>query len=267
MDELPTQASGVLDAAREEMSPSDAQKARVRMAVFAATAGAVAGTSATAYAAGTARFASWVATGTKWLAAVGVVVAAGTTAVQVARPAPTVHRAQPRAASSVTATPTASRPAAASASAPSALPVATDAPTSMPLMAAQDATPQGLRVRHAKRNDAKVEPEGAGSTTAPEPDHALAARATASEDEIVLMKRAAGALRAGQGGEALSLLSEHAARFPQGMLAQERDGLRVLALCASGDAEHARREAERFLQRAPQSPLAARIRKGCQAEP
>jgi hypothetical protein len=50
---------------------------------------------------------------------------------------------------------------------------------------------------------------------------------------------------------------------PQGNLREERDALRVLALCAAGRADDARAAAAVFLSRHPGSPQAARVQGAC----
>ena len=66
--------------------------------------------------------------------------------------------------------------------------------------------------------------------------------------------------------EALSLLGQHSERHPQGLLAHEREGLSLLARCQSGGRASAQPAAERYLARAPRSPLAPRLRSACGIE-
>jgi hypothetical protein len=82
------------------------------------------------------------------------------------------------------------------------------------------------------------------------------------QSELELIRGAQRHLHRGEARAALALLNEHAQRFPSGVLAQERDASRVLALCQAGD-PGARAQAERFLQRSPQSPFAERVRASC----
>lgn len=49
--------------------------------------------------------------------------------------------------------------------------------------------------------------------------------------------------------------------FPRGALREEREALQALALEALGDHDRARREAQQFLQRYPESPLRARVQR------
>ena len=81
-----------------------------------------------------------------------------------------------------------------------------------------------------------------------------------------MIRSATSALRDADGRAALRLLEQHAEIYPEGMLKEERQGLRVLALCALGQTDQALRERARFLSAAPQSPLAGRVQAAC-AEP
>lgn len=82
------------------------------------------------------------------------------------------------------------------------------------------------------------------------------------EAEMRWVRGADGALRAGNVSAALALLDAHARAFPSGSLAEEREGLRLVAACQSGSDE-AKRAAARFLERAPRSLLAGRLRAAC----
>jgi hypothetical protein len=100
----------------------------------------------------------------------------------------------------------------------------------------------------------------------PAPPSASAAKSAATpsiRSELELLRGAQRQLHRGEARAALALLAEHAQRFPTGVLAHERDASRVLALCQAGDFKSARAQAERFLQRSPQSPFAERVRASC----
>jgi hypothetical protein len=71
------------------------------------------------------------------------------------------------------------------------------------------------------------------------------------------------AVRAHDGATALARLDEHARRFPRGLLGEEREAERVLALCELGRVAEARRAAAAFLAESPRSPLADRVRTSC----
>jgi len=82
-------------------------------------------------------------------------------------------------------------------------------------------------------------------------------------EETRLLRDANAATRAGDAARALALLDEHAQRHPGGVLSEERDAERVLALCAAGQVAEAKRAATSFLHARPRSPLAGRVRGSC----
>lgn len=81
--------------------------------------------------------------------------------------------------------------------------------------------------------------------------------------EIALMRDAQGALARGDSALALAKVAEHARKFPRGSLTQEREGTRVLALCAAGRTAEARTSGKAFLASYGRSPLAERVRNSC----
>ena len=100
-----------------------------------------------------------------------------------------------------------------------------------------------------------------------EPSEEVAPRASAAEQrgesELDLIDAALAQLRAGSGRGALTLLQRHAERYPHGRFRTEREGLRVLALCESGDLAQGRDAQTRFLRSAGDAPIAARVRAAC----
>ena len=78
-------------------------------------------------------------------------------------------------------------------------------------------------------------------------------------DEASLFHDGVVALRSGQPARALVLFDSHARLYPQGVLAEEREAERALALADLGRATEARAAIDRFLQAHPTSPLAARL--------
>lgn len=115
------------------------------------------------------------------------------------------------------------------------------------------------------------------AVAAPQPQPSAAASATSQPSaaepaalangslnaETVLLARAQRALGSGSPGDALPWIQQHAARFPNGALAQEREAARVLALCALKRTGEARRATQQFLRVWPSSPLADRVRTAC----
>lgn len=81
--------------------------------------------------------------------------------------------------------------------------------------------------------------------------------------ELELVRAATAATRQGDAARALALLAEAQRRFGDGALLPERAAARVLALCADAQRSQARREADAFVARWPDSPLVARVRRVC----
>ena len=81
--------------------------------------------------------------------------------------------------------------------------------------------------------------------------------------EIALVRDAREALRVGDAAHALTLLDEHARRFPGGALAEDSDAERIQALCALGRAGEAHDLAVRFLAGHSASPHAPSVRASC----
>ena len=92
------------------------------------------------------------------------------------------------------------------------------------------------------------------------------APAQASQDtlaqEVALLSRATSALRSGRAGAALRLLDEYQRKFPNGMLAVERQAVRAQTLCTLKRVAEGRAA---IAQLAPQSPAAGRAKQLCDA--
>jgi hypothetical protein len=82
---------------------------------------------------------------------------------------------------------------------------------------------------------------------------AAPARSSSLSAERVLLDDARGALAAGEPARALSLLDEHARRYPRAQLAEEREALSIQALVLLGRYVDARARAARFRAAAPNS--------------
>ncbi|MEM9456464.1 MAG: hypothetical protein AAGF11_19945 [Myxococcota bacterium] len=100
-----------------------------------------------------------------------------------------------------------------------------------------------------RKTPAPSEPE-------PKPNDTLA-------EENRLLGRARAALIADEPGRALTLLREHAQRFADGVLTQERRALRAVALCEAGREDEGVAAARSFLRAHPQATLARRVRSAC----
>ena len=107
---------------------------------------------------------------------------------------------------------------------------------------------------------AAVTPEPESTPKPIEKRHA--ARPTAQESyaaELVLLHRAHVAYASRDFSSALVLVAEHARRFPNGRLAEEREALRVRSLAGSGRTADARRAVAAFATRFPRSVLLPRL--------
>lgn len=82
-------------------------------------------------------------------------------------------------------------------------------------------------------------------------------------EEVALLADARTALGAGEAGRAIKLLARHRKRFPNGLLANERDVSWITALCVLGKVDEARTKAQAFLRAHGSSPHAAKVRASC----
>jgi hypothetical protein len=71
------------------------------------------------------------------------------------------------------------------------------------------------------------------------------------------------ALREGRSADALVMLAAQNREFAGGVLGQEREAARIMALCGAGRGAEGRAAAERFLTANPGSPVATHIRRSC----
>lgn len=85
-------------------------------------------------------------------------------------------------------------------------------------------------------------------------------------DELDLVRRATAAINEQRWAQAIDWLDQHASRYPQGALAQERSGLRALSLCKLGHAD-GKNAAARFVRTYPDSPMIERLRASCAEVP
>jgi hypothetical protein len=82
--------------------------------------------------------------------------------------------------------------------------------------------------------------------------------------ERALLTDARAAMQAADAPRALAILDDHARRFAGGQLAEERDALRVAALWLAGDHDGARRHADEFARRHPDSLFLPSVQKAVQ---
>jgi|SRR6185437_8781994 hypothetical protein len=88
-----------------------------------------------------------------------------------------------------------------------------------------------------------------------------ASRADLAREELHLLERARAAVARGDFEAAMIPLAEHARRFREGRLAEEREALRVTALAELGRSAEARRAIAAFERRFPRSPVLAAVRR------
>lgn len=265
MEELSPAARALLDDARDLDGPTPADRDRNKRALVAALASG-AGLAASTVASSTAAATTTAATATTAVAgglSLGVKIAAvalvavavgGTALVMV----PSGDPPPPRAA--VEAPARARDPE-----------ILRPGPAPVPTTAPEVAAPgEPAPVDHALPPALEpAAPEAVEATPATRVRHVPATRreiavadSTLSE-ELVLMREAQRALQAGRATEALGYLGEHVRRFPSGVLEEEREAQRVVALCRADRAAEARALASRFLHERPTSPLRERVRAAC----
>ena len=81
--------------------------------------------------------------------------------------------------------------------------------------------------------------------------------------EMKLVSRAAVEINGGHHRAAITLLQKHRRSFPEGIMAQERDGLEIIALCSSGQDARAQKKYSTFRRNSPNAPILMRITKTC----
>ena len=92
-------------------------------------------------------------------------------------------------------------------------------------------------------------------------------KADAARAELRLLRQARAAVARGDYAAALSPIAEHARRFKDGRLAEEREALRVKALAGLGRTDEARRAARAFRARFPRSVLLPAVSQMPTSEP
>jgi hypothetical protein len=81
--------------------------------------------------------------------------------------------------------------------------------------------------------------------------------------ELSLLHQALAASRSGNAASALTLAQQHAQRYPNSRLRNERDAIEVRSLCSLGRGAEAKKIAERLRARAPNSPVSAALQDTC----
>jgi len=103
-------------------------------------------------------------------------------------------------------------------------------------------------------NQAVTPPSTLAAPTAT-PSPARARGPSSKNAELSLLRPARDALSRGEFTGALSLTAEHARRFPNGSMVEEREALRVMGLAGLGRGQEAKRAANAFHARFPRSVL------------
>lgn len=119
--------------------------------------------------------------------------------------------------------------------------------------------------------DLRAQPTAVGTSEPPTPSavektpRAAAKSSSLLAEESSLLLSARSALREGKPTAALALLSTYESRFERGVLRQEVQGTRILALCDLGRVAEAKRRSDELMKRWPNSPIAARLSMSCVA--
>jgi hypothetical protein len=264
------EAQALLDAARPDEDPSDADRARLRGAVFAriGAAAAASAITTTAAQAGAGAVTAGASAGLAGKVAIGLLVVAGLGGGAVAvggvpRTAEVPARSAIAGWAREAAEParTAAASPASAALAPTAEGVSTAASADVAAGEKAAAPPPG-ETGAGEKAIAAGKPS-AGAPDAMPGEVAAPTKRSELDAESALLRRAQTELSAGRTDEALRLLAEHERSFSDGALREERAAGRVLALCQAGKAAEARALAEQFLRDNPSSPLAARVRGAC----
>lgn len=162
--------------------------------------------------------------------------------------------------------------------APQAAPASeTNRPSALAELATSDQTtprPSGDNVNSRSIDVARVEgtrknTKHSAPVSAPEAVSASAAVAVppSPEPELQLLRQAREDLQRGQPEVAFRRLTDYDRDHGQGVLTQERQALKAIALCRWRPGSGAQARAAQFLRSAPESPLANRVRSACEATP
>ena len=137
------------------------------------------------------------------------------------------------------------------------------APGARPIIATSPTAQPPALVHDDRLEVAAIEPPQPAVPPAAAPSAARVPRASSDANpfsaELDLLARAHAAYTRNDFPRALALVAEHARRFPNGHLAEEREALRVRSLVRSGRSDDGHRAAAAFTQRFPRSVLLAHV--------
>lgn len=263
MRPLKPEDRALFTAGRRALGPRDEDRARMAKALGLKVGVATAAVGATAKGAasvGGTALAKWA-----FVCAVAATVGTGGVAVYRAQsrglrtePTLTAQRNEPHVHAVFPAPAVLGAPSTPVAPLPS--PSATDAPARIEATPRRAPSP-AARGPRASTVQSSAPPVASASVAPPLPS--VAPPSVDVADEARLLREADAALRAGDSARAEAFLDEHARRFPEGVLAEERDAELVLVQCAAGQAERARTSESRFLREHPRSLLAGRVKGSC----
>lgn len=142
------------------------------------------------------------------------------------------------------------------------------APRPEPSLVAPETVPTSSTRAARPHRDARV---NAQAPSDPAPPFAaplpLSNRGSGSlEEELSLVRAAEESLHGQDPARAIEAASEHERRFPDGAMWEEREVTWILGLCQTGNIAAACERARRFLEKAPASPFADRVREACPSE-
>ncbi len=141
-------------------------------------------------------------------------------------------------------------------------PVAQPVPIAAPIESTVTESPKEAHqpepAAEAAAEQAEAAPSPGPSPSKPQPRMAK----DTFDGELRQIRRAQGALAAGQNERALSIVEEHEKQAPRGQFSEDREALRALALCRAGDAK-ALRVAKGFLRRFPNSVYVEGVKAAC----
>ncbi len=254
----------ILSEARSSLEPSQADRERVRKKVIAAigAAGVVTVASGTAAkATGTVSAGTLIAQSTIVKIGAGVLVIGGVVGMLAYGSGSSSDEAPSKAERA--AIPVAQKPTSDEAPPiePSVDETLADQPAAppVPVEIAEPELPAPVvepQKRRARKISEWTTPKPDGPVSKPNDDALL--------KEISLIKKASRALNQKRPEKTLKILNEYDAAFPKGVMREERDGLKVIALCDLGRRSEAANAKRRFLKRSPSSPMAGRVRDRCQ---
>lgn len=237
MTDLDPEARRILALARSARTPNAADKRRVAVSL-GLMAGASGLTVAHAAEATSAVKSGSMLTSVKlWIGGGAVLLATAGGLVALSKPPPTASKPTPAAAAPAPVAP-----------ALTAAPVAPEANE----LEAMDPSEPGQSVLPPRTARAA----GNGRANGVRKTDTLA-------QELDLLHRAQSAWRGREARHALSLLDEHAKKYPRSELRLERGALRVLTLCDLGRERAASRMARALLRQATNSPVRAAIEESC----